>query len=72
MCHEDVHFEKKKFLKNSGIKKNAPSQRDLPAKIVLARFLRQNDSKRLYVVSLHCWRWVIGLTQDIGAISNSR
>ena len=56
MHHEDVHFEKKKFLTNSGRKKSAPSQRDPPAKIVLAKFLRQKDSKRLYVVSLHCWR----------------
>ena len=56
MRHEDVHFEKKKFLTNSGRKKRAPSQRDPPAKIVLAKFLRQKDSKRLYVVSLHCWR----------------
>ena len=56
MRHEDVHFEKKKFLTNSGRKKSAPSQRDPPEKIVLAKFLHQNDSKRLYVVSLHCWR----------------
>ena len=58
MRHEDVHFEKKKFLTNSGRKKSAPSQRDPPAKIVIAKFLYQNDSKRLYVVSLHCWRWL--------------
>ena len=51
-------LKKKKFLTNSGIKKSAPSQRDPPAKIVLANFLRQKDSKRLYVVSLHCWRCV--------------
>ena len=56
MRHEDVHFEKKKLLTNSGRKKSAPSQRDPPAKIVFAKFLYQNDSKRLYVVSLHCWR----------------
>ena len=62
MCHEDVHFEKKKFLTNSGRKKSAPSQRDPPAKIVIAKFLYQNDSKRLYVVSLHCWRWVFVLS----------
>ena len=45
MRHEDVHFEKKKFLTNSGRKKSAPSQRDPLAKIVLANFLRQKDSK---------------------------
>ena len=56
MRNEDVHFEKKKFLTNSGRKKSAPSQRNPPAKIVLAKFLHQNDSKRLNVVSLHCWR----------------
>ena len=61
MRHEDVHFEKKKFLTNSGRKKSAPSQRDPPAKIVLAKFLHQNDSKRLYVVSLHCWRCTISI-----------
>ena len=49
-------LKKKKFLTNSGRKKSASGQRDPPAKIVLAKFLRQNDSKRLYVVSLHCWR----------------
>ena len=54
MRHEDVHFENF-FVTNSGRKKSAPSQRDPPAKIVLAKFLRQNDSKRSYVVSLHCW-----------------
>ena len=61
MRHEDVHFEKKKFLTNSGRKKSAPSQRDPSAKIVLAKILHQNDSKRLYVVSLHCWRCGINL-----------
>ena len=64
MRHEDVHFEKKKCLMNSGRKKSAPSQRDPPAKIVLAKFLHQNDSKRLYVVSLHCWRWNAKMERD--------
>ena len=63
MRHEDVHFEKRKFLTNSGRKQSAPSQRDPPAKIVLAKFLRQKDSKRLYVVSLHCWRCIVGENQ---------
>ena len=56
MRHGDVLFEKKNFLTNSGRKKSALSQRDPPAKIVLAKFLHQNDRKKLYVVSLHCWR----------------
>ena len=62
MRHEEVHFEKKKFLTNSGRKKSAPSQRDPPAKIVIAKFLYQNDSKRLYVVSLHCWRCTLSIS----------
>ena len=49
-------LKKKKFLTNNGRKKSAPSERDWPAKIVLAKCLRQNDSNRLYVVSVHCWR----------------
>ena len=73
MRHEDVHFEKKKFLTNSGRKKSAPSQRDPPAKIVLAKFLHQNDSKRLYVVSLHCWRWAANAPYgELHTSSNSR
>ena len=68
MCHEDVHFEKKKFLTNSGRKKSAPSQRDPPAKIVIAKFLYQNYSKRLYVVSLHCWRWQLNEPTRVGKL----
>ena len=58
-------LKKKKFLTNSGRKKSAPSQRDPPAKIVIAKFLYQNDSKRLYVVSLHCWRCIFPEDEDM-------
>ena len=42
---KNVHFWKKQFLTNSGRKKSAPSQRDPPAKIALAKFLRQMTAK---------------------------
>ena len=57
MRHEDVHFEKKSFWRTAEERRVLPVKEIHLQKSCLQNFLHQNDSKRLYIVSLHCWRW---------------
>ena len=52
MRHEDVHFEKKKFLTNSGRKKECSQSKRSTCKNRACKIFAPNDSQRLYVVSL--------------------
>ena len=65
-------LKKISFWRTAEERRVLPSQRNPPAKIMLAKFLRQNDSKRLYVVSLHCWRCGSSLYQWLRTDKNSQ